>query len=231
MVIVIITIILMLQPHSSSAQTINNNLNIYIGYSSVRIEGDSLFRSGTFVVPAFYNHFQSTWGLFMKGSYNVLDFVSVGADFGWHTFYNWESSFSNLYNQMGINTFVLSPFINLRTPQTHHGILNHVSLFAGMGPVMGISFFKSENIPWNVAIHPDYRNEITLNDKERFHFYGYKYTLGGQWNISRSAGVFASFSGFSNRVQPFAIPGKEYRGTEVTLGVYLRFMNKKRFYR
>ncbi len=58
----IIATIINLQPHSSGAQTINNNLNLYIGYSSVSIDGDSLFRSGAFVVPAFYNHFQSTWG-------------------------------------------------------------------------------------------------------------------------------------------------------------------------
>ncbi|TVQ16465.1 MAG: hypothetical protein EA361_04095 [Bacteroidetes bacterium] len=227
----IIVIIITMQPHSSGAQTINKNLNIYIGYSSVSINGDSLFRSGSFVTPAFYPHLQSTGGFFMKGSWNVHDFVSVGADFSWHAFSDWKSSFSNLYNKMELNAFNFSPFIELRTPQTYQGLLNRICLFAGFGPVIGISDFKLAKTPWSVDYHHDYSNELTLKDKGRFLQYGYKYTLGGQWNLSRSAGVFASFSGFSNRVETFAFPDEKYRGSEVTLGVYLRFMSKKRFYR
>lgn len=229
--VIILVTIFVLQSHSSGAQTINNNLNFYIGYSSISIEGDSLFRSGSFVIPAFYNNFEYSKGLFFKGSYIFLDYLSVGADLSWHTFSNWNSSFSSLYNQMKINGFSLSPFLELRTPQTHHGILNFVSLFAGFGPVIGISKFERKHAPWQIDIHQVYRNDISLNDKERLHLYGYKYTVGGQLNLSRSVGFFASFSGFSNQVQSFAFPDEKYNGTEVSLGVYLRYMNKKRFYK
>ncbi len=227
---IVLAVVFLLQPHISGAQTFNNNLDLYIGYSSIRIEGDSIFRNGLFVTPAFYSNFQSTWGLVMIGSWDVHDFVSVGADFSWHTFYNWNSSFSNLYDRMRINTYNMSPFIKLRTPQTRHGILNFVSLFAGLGPVVGFSDFERVHAPWHIAIHSSYRNEISLNNRERLHLYGYKYTLGGQLNLSRSIGFFASFSGFSNQVQSFAFPDEKYNGTEVTMGVYFRFMNKKRFY-
>jgi hypothetical protein len=214
-------------PYKSSAQIIENRLNLYVGYASGLFHGGPYAEEGDFKFPSFYNNFNSLTGFTFKGAVKTHRHVSFGLIVDQLTGSNWAFDSLRVYNGASIKWISVSPTVWFHNGCQDTGIFNRLKTVVGLSPNIGacsISLMRKLD---------DLKMEgvkILENDlSAQSNFYGVKSNLGIEYDINQDFGVFVNYMVTYNWIKSNLHLDKKYSTSQVGLGLYKKLFRNKRY--
>jgi len=220
-------VILLLLSLHVQAQLIDNKAGFYFGYGSGTFQGKALFRDGAFTAPALYPNYQHFKSLSVKYLQKVHSNFSIGLGSDLAFGYDWMSPDYTDYNSSKVRLFDLWPVIQMHNGYARHGIFNRLKCYAEFSPVIGASFYQTEN-----PILYD-RNDgdapISL-DKNIDYYYGIRGAAGVDYSINQNFGLFCAYSLKYSLLSPDLYVDDHFFNTQIMMGLTVKLIKVKRYF-
>lgn len=230
--IVLIAITLFLS-YFSHAQLLDNKINIYIGYNQGAFHGKEMVNEGSFISPSLYPNYNDLTELSFKALVKRNKFYSLGLGFNnlnasaWNTTSGWNMVSFRIYNNSKIKQYSLTPTIQIHNKFAKTGVFNRIKLFFEIAPTIGLSELT--------LVYPLFdiqnQNEIVSQPmNSRDIFYGIESNVGFELSITRTFGLFFSYSIQQNWVKSKLYNDNKFFCSNIGLGLVIRLIQNKRFY-
>lgn len=211
----------------AKAQFLDNRLNIYFAYSSGAFMGDPWTDTDGLITPSLFANLSGTNGVSSSFALELHEWISA-------TFYasvrfsgNWSHSDSKLYQNADLQYYYLAPGLRFQSPYRQLGLMNRARLFADVSYGGGQALLSlSEPM---MIIEP-VQGDPEFPDGETNFFHGWNLSLGFQYTINPSFGLFASYSLHSNRIDGRLFTETGFITNLFEVGLFFRLMDKRRYY-
>jgi hypothetical protein len=224
----IIFILLILDLNSANAQLIDNNLNIYLGYSNNFMLGSGITNENGFIAPSLYSNMHKSNSYSIKGIFKYKKNLSLGLGFNINSMNNWNMVDYDNYNNSKIFSISFTPLIQLHLPNTNRGLLNRLKIFIEFDPVIGFSNLSLEQPLFDIQSNSG--SNIKAPDKGTDFFAGFEFAGGFEFKICNAIGIFGDYGYKNCWTSSKFFNDKRFSNTFVEYGLYLRFYKNKRFY-
>ncbi len=211
----------------AKAQFLDNRLSVYAAFSSGTFPGDHWAESGGLVTPSLFANYSGNTGISTSLSYDLTEWFAATLHASAHTAGKWDHPESELYHKAGLQYYYVAPGLRLQSPYRQLGFLNRGRLFAGFsygGGQMTLDLLKPVmTILWG-------QRRPSSPDGETTFYHGWKASAGFQYTINPSFGFYAGYSLHSNRIDGLFFTDTGFKASILEVGVFLRFMDKRRHY-
>lgn len=222
--LIILSIIILLVI-TGKAQLINNNLNIYVGYSLVQPLGNSMFHEGDFITPALFPNFKDAKTISAKvlAAYNPT--FSVGIGFNYLDEHNWSFQDYTDYLNSTIRQYSLSPTVQYHTRFKESGIFNHLRFYAEFAPSIQLAQFNTSS---TLFVIEDKNGSILPPKHSNDLFFGIKGSGGIEAPLNQYVGIMLSYSFMQSYGSSKLYNDKKYTISQLEMGLYFKFKKIKR---
>lgn len=224
---IFLTIILAFNAMVVLSQLTDNRVNVLIGCRTGIFTGQEFARDGSFISPSLFSNQGNLTGISIKTVIGLNDYFSIGAGAGWSGASGWSSSGSSLYDGSRLNLYTLYPLIQIHSGFRETGIMNRVSIFAEVGPSLGIAELILENPLFEIQGEPGTVDPVMSSTDP---FYGLRVATGMELSITRTFGVWFTGSFNKNMIKSVLSSDESFSYLDIGLGLIVRLAKDKRFY-
>jgi hypothetical protein len=223
---IILTIIL-LKSCYNYAQSIDNKINLYFGYSFGGFLGKEIIKEGNFISPALYPNYKHLEGFSFKVLDKINPYLSLGLDFANSSSSMWESQEYNDYLNSKIQLYSLCPTIQLHNKFKKTGVLNRIKLFIDIAPTVGLSKLTLINPLFDIQS----RDKAISQPKNSLDpFYGVKGNIGLGLAIRQAIGLYVIYSLNHNWITSKLYNDNHFSSSLLGFGAVIRFKKDKYYF-
>lgn len=203
---------------------ISNKLNVQVSYSITSPIGSATIEREQYKSPSLINNFQSSKSLGIGMSYRLNSILSARFEISQSMFDAWTVENSTRFDEAQYKMLAVSPQVEVSTPFRESGSLNRITLFARLGPDLGIHTAKLARSAFSDAGSSGFDF-----NKSSFFAPGINFSTG--LNVALDNKLVAGISYGVKSYWVSSILFDDSRATFGSLSLHLgfRFLNNKRY--
>jgi hypothetical protein len=226
--IILFTIFLFLQASLVQAQYLENRFSVYFNFHNSFPGSKGFYEEGEFIVPSLYNNMGQINTYSVAGITAFKSYLSLGAGISKTLYSKWHYTGQNLYNGAKFNETAFYPVIQMHFPWKEKGLFNRLRPNIQLSPLLGLAKLSLQESPFDIqtTLNPDSPQLMSSSDL----FYGLKGAVGIEMLLHQNIGLTACYGIKKMWVSSILYNDQQVFQSNVSLGLFLRIMNDKRFY-
>lgn len=225
---VIFTLLFILQTSIVKAQYIKNSFNTYFSCNVHFPVGNRLVEEKEFITPSLHENMEKIVSFSIAGISTVKPFLSLGAGLDKTLYSAWSYKDYTHYSGSMVRETSIFPVFQFHFPWQERGFFNRFNPNLRLSPFGGVSVATFQAPP--SGVHQAGNIDISSLLTSRDFFAGMKGAVGMEVILHRYIGFTASYGMRYLRVSSNLFNDQQLFQSTVSAGIYLRFLNDKRFY-
>jgi hypothetical protein len=214
--------------HSTiSAQIIDSKVKVSVLYQTGMPLKKETNNNQGLITPSLFGNLDGWSGLQAKALYQLNSFTSVGIGYTNLSSGTWSHEKYSDYSGATLAQNIISPAIQIRSPWKETGILNRLTVFCEVAPLLGITSISLLNPLFEVYQGGQLVDPILGSND---FLYGISAGLGAEYAIHRRFGLTISYSFDYTRVNSVLYNDNGFAMHSLKAGLFFRFLHDKRYF-